>query len=312
MTEPFDRGRVEESAERLRQERLVLASPALDPPRRSWAPVEVAVAEVVATQPTDIAGVLTRQIALQKALDTLPPTPALNRVGAFNSLYYTITDRVAAALTGPDVTDPVFLERLDVEFAKRYFNALRLWGEDDDATPDAWEVLFRRGQDKRVSRLAAAMLGVNAHINFDLALALIATWEQLGPPGDQIHPDYLLINKIFYEEIPSLRRRYSSPWQMDIDEVCGNLDDWSQRMLVLGTRAWAWDLAIRMWPLRANPKDYEKAQLVVDRATAYLGESLIVGDGVVSGFGALLSAAWHVVKRVASAVVGRGRTNTGV
>ena len=312
MTVSFDRERVRESAEVLRKHRADLPTPPPAVPGRGWAPAQEEMADILCTAPTDIAGVLARLIAVQKVMDTLPPTPALNRVAAFNSLYYTITDRVATALRGKDVTDPVFLEMLDVEFAKRYLNALRLWGDDDDTTPDAWEVLFRRGQDQRLSRLVAAILGVNAHINFDLALALIATWERLGPPdGDRIHPDYLLINRIFYEEIPGLRRRYSTPWQLDLDELCGNLDDWSQRLLVLGTRALAWEQAVRIWPLRADPADFEHAQLVMDRVTAYLGESLIVGDGAVNRLGSLLTALWRLVRSVLTGIAGVKRKEVG-
>lgn len=307
MTVTFDRGRAIDSAERLRQERVNLRSPSVKAQERGWAPADTAMAEIVATQPTDIGGVLARLISVQKVLDGLPPTPALNRVGAFNSLYYTITDRVAGALRGPDVHDATFLELLDVEFAKRYFAALRLWGDGDDMTPDAWEVLFRRGQDKRVSRLAAAMLGVNAHINLDLAMALISTWEKLGPPGDDTHPDYLLINKIFYQEIPPLRRRYSTRWQLDLDALSGDLDDWSQKLLVLSTRAMAWDQAVRIWPLRHDPEDFARAQLVMDRATALLGESLIVGDGLVTRIGAVAAGVWHSVTRAGSALFGRWR-----
>jgi hypothetical protein len=312
MTVSFDRTRVQDSADRLRQERLTLSTPALGALERGWSPAQAAMTELLATQPTDIAGVLTRLNAIQKLLDTLPPTPALNRVAAFNSLYYTITDRVASALRGPTVTEPAFLELLDVEFAKRYFHALRLWGEDDDTTPDAWEVLFRRGQDQRVSRLTAAMLGVNAHINFDLALALVATWEQVGPPDpDHVHPDYLVINKIFYQAIPALRRRFSTRWQLDLDKVCGDLDDWSQRVLVLGTRALAWDQAVRIWPLRADSTDFAHAEFVLDRATAYLGEALIIGDGVVYRIGAMLSAIWAALKRVVVGLLSRARAKAG-
>jgi hypothetical protein len=312
MTVTFDRSRALDSAELLRQERVNLPSPTVRVPGRGWAPAEAAMADVVGTEPTDIGGVLARLNAIQKVLDGLPPTPALNRVGAFNSLYYTITDRVAASLRGPEVLDPVFLERLDVEFAKRYFTALRLWGDDDDGTPDAWEVLFRRGPDRRVSRLTAAMLGVNAHINFDLALALIATWKQVGPPGDGIHADYLLINKIFYQEIPRLRRCYSTPWQLDLDAICGNLDDWSQRLLVLATRAMAWDQAVRIWPLRDDPDDFEHAQVVMDRATALLSESLIMGDGVINRIGTIATDAWHSAKYVGSAFFRRRRQKADV
>ena len=176
---------------------------------------------------------LTRLVTVQEILDGLPPNPVAHRLASFNSLYHTITDRVATSLRGPEVTDPEFLEMLDVEFAKRYFDALRRWGLEDDTTPDVWEVLFRRAWDKRVSSLAAAMLGVNAHINHDLAIALIATWLEHGAPeGDLIHPDYLLINQIFYEEIPPLRRRYANRMQM-------RLDPWSVTWTTGARRCWS-------------------------------------------------------------------------
>jgi hypothetical protein len=294
MTVTFERSRVVDSAERLREERARIPSPVVTAVRRGWAPAETTMAQIVATQPTDIAGVLSRLIAVQSVLDGLPPTPKLHRVGAFNSLYYTITDRVASALHGPGVQDPEFLELLDVEFAKRYFTALRLWGDDEDTmTPDAWEVLFRRGADTRVSRLAAAMLGVNAHINFDLAMALIATWRRLDTgPGDAIDPDYMLINRIFYEEVPGLRRCYSTPWQLDLDALCGDLDDWSEDVLVLGTRALAWKQAERVWPLRDDAEDFAHAQLVMDRATALLGESIILGDTMMNRISWMVAGLW--------------------
>jgi hypothetical protein len=302
MTVSFDRARVHESAERLRDRRLRLAPPVRNAIAlgRGWRPAQREMAQVVETPPTDIAGVLTKLVAVQEILISLPPTRDANRVAAFNALYHRITDRVANLLPTPDVTEPRFLELLDVEFAKRYFDALRLWGKSDAATPDAWEVLFRRAQDRRLSRLAAAMLGVNAHINHDLALALIATWKQLGPPADGVtHPDYLLINRIFFEEIPTLRRSYSTPWQLTIDGLVGTLDDWSQRVLVAATRAWAWEQAERLWPLRDNDDDFEQARLTMDRAAAYVGETLIVGDGLLAALGAKVGPIGAALRKAA-------------
>jgi hypothetical protein len=284
MTVTFDRGGAEQSAAVLREERLQIAPPVSG---RGWAPAHIEVADLCASACDDIDTVLRHLTTAQQIFDRLPPPPD-NRVAAFNSLYFTITDRVAQALRGADVRDKKFLELLDVEFAKRYLHALRLWGEDNPETPDAWEVLFRRAQDNRLTKLTAAMLGVNAHINHDLALALVATWQQLGPPDeDEIHSDYLLINKIFYEEIPGLRRRYSTPFQLKIDALVGNLDDWSQRVLVSVTRARAWEQAQRLWALRDDEDDLNRALLVMDRASAYVGELLLVTDSLVSKGGRL-------------------------
>jgi hypothetical protein len=277
----FDRERARGSAERLRVKRRELST--LEVPfGRGWEPAQQAVAEIVCAHPAGIGAVIAKLEALQSILDDLPPGRAGNRVAAFNDLYLTITRRVDGALRA-DATDPEFLEMLDVEFAKRYFDALDRWNRDDEDTPDVWEVLFKRARDVRMSRLAAAMLGVNAHINHDLALALIATWNDLGAPEDDlIHHDYLLVDQIFHDEIPLLRRGYATPWQMDIDRFVGPLDDWSQRVLVTITRAHAWDQALRLWALRNDDDDFEQARRTMDRAASLVGEWLIVTDRLVA------------------------------
>ncbi len=247
-----------------------------------WTPAEKEMAEACRVPPEDIAGVVARLKLLQQILDEMPPSPKAHRVAAFNSLYLTITERVAAHLDGKDVVDRQWLEVLDVEFARLYFTALSSWGVPDRDTPDAWEVLFRRAQDSGVSGLEAAVLGVNAHINHDLAFAVMATWRRLGHPGDgPQHPDYLLVNRIFYEEIPPLRRRFANAWQLEIDRCVGELDDWSQRVLVRTTRAMAWEQAERLWELQDDKEDFARACMVIDRAAAIAGETLLRGTGIV-------------------------------
>jgi hypothetical protein len=162
-------------------------------------------------------------------------------------------------------------------------------------------VLFKRAGDVQMSRLAAAMLGVNAHINHDLALALIGTWNELGAPeaGDEmIHPDYLLVNEIFYEEIPGLRQSFSTEWQLAIDGFVGPLDDWSQRLLVTVTRARAWEQGRRLWRLRNDPDDFEQARLIMDRAASLLGEVLIVTDRLTNNTGSVTRSSWQFVQQL--------------
>ena len=308
MTTTFDRDLVRGSAETLREKRLELSTLEI-PPGRGWDPLRDRMAEVLAAPTPGITQVIEKLVAIQAILDVLPPGRARNRVSAFNQLYLKITRRVDTALKGDGVNQPDFLELLDVEFAKRYFSALDLWNNDDEATPDVWEVLFKRGKDKRMSKLAAAMLGVNAHINHDLSLALIGTWAALGPPADDlIHPDYLLVNEIFYQEIPPLRRGFSTRWQLEIDEFVGPLDDWTQRMLVTTTRAHAWDQGRRLWLLRNSPEDFEDARRAMDRAASLVAEWAIFGDRLVSTAGWGITGSWHVVRKLWRG----GRPRTGV
>jgi uncharacterized protein DUF5995 len=291
----FDRDLVRGSAETLRQKRREISALEI-PPGRGWQPLRDRMTAALAEPDGDIGKVIAKLEALQPILDGLPPGPAANRVSAFNGLYLTITRRVGGALRA-GATEPEFLELLDVQFARRYFAALDLWNRDDEDTPDAWEVLFKRGGDQGLSRLAAAMLGVNAHINHDLALALVGTWAETGAPqGDPVHPDYLLVNEIFYEEIPPVRRGFSTAWQLEIDEFVGTLDDWSQRMLVTVTRAHAWEQARRLWPLRADTDDFEQARRAMDRAASLVAEWAIVGDRIVTGAGRGVTAGRRLVE----------------
>ncbi|MEU4237344.1 DUF5995 family protein [Actinoplanes sp. NPDC026619] len=296
MTTTFDRELVRGSADLFKEKRQEFSALGI-PPGRGWDPLRDRMGECLADHPQGIAGVIKKLVITQEIFDELPPSPTANRVSAFNSLYLTITRRVDLALT-TNANEPAFLELLDIEFAKRYFAALDLWNCDDEATPDVWEVLFKRSHDVRMSRLAAAMLGVNAHINHDLALALIGTWNEVGAPVDDvIHPDYLLVNEIFYEEIPPLRRGFSTRWQNELDVLVGPLDDWSQRILVRATRAHAWDQGRHLWELRNEPDDFEQARRTMDRAASLVAEWAIAGDRLLSGVGAGLAGAWDLISK---------------
>jgi hypothetical protein len=313
MPEPFVREAVTASAERVRLERqrLQRRTPSSQSISDGCEPARRELAAAAAGTPTDVAAVLRQLTAVQEALDRLPGIKGGNRVAVFNRLYFRITSRVFGLLQTPQVVDPAFLTLLDVEFAKLYFQAIRSWAEGKPGTPDAWQVLFRRAQDRRLTRLAAAALGVNAHVNHDLALALIETWKRLGPPGDAPHHDYLLINKIFFEEIPFLRRRFSTAWQLKIDWFVGELDDWSQNLLIETTRAMAWEQGRRLWDLQHDgdgQHDFAEARAAMDRAAALIGEALVVTDSILLMLWAAVKAAMTSLRHGTRRPVARRRT----
>jgi hypothetical protein len=106
------------------------------------------------------------------------------------------------------------------------------------------------------------------------------------------------VNEIFYEEIPPLRKGYSTEWQLAIDGFVGPLDDWSQRVLVTVTRARAWEQARRLWSLREDPDEFEAARLTMDRAASLLGEWLVVTDRFVTDAGEVTTTGWRLLRRI--------------
>jgi len=93
--------------------------------------------------------------------------------------------------------------------------------------------------------------------------------------GSDQHRDYLEINKIFAERIPELRRGYLDNWQLMIDMVNGDIDDWYQGELVEYTRNVAWRNAQKIWRCRHDPDARECERTRLDDNAALLGRLLL-------------------------------------
>ena len=124
----------------------------------------------------------------------------------FNWLYLQVTQKVdLQPLTAWQ--DANWLLALDVVFANFYLRALAgfLSGEADVAS--SWSALLESRFRPGVDRILFALAGMNAHINHDLALALLATATQTGVTptltGPQ-HADYESVNQLLEALMPAV------------------------------------------------------------------------------------------------------------
>jgi hypothetical protein len=232
-----------------------------------------------------VEGVFSRLVELQNALNQASPLGPKNSVSSFNQLYGVITNEVLVRL-GRSPLDggfrsPKFLERLDVEFANRYLEALDYWTNSSASTPASWELLFRHRDDAAVPPLLSAVLGVNAHVNFDLCFALIDTLKalQIGSfPNDDsdLRQDFLLVNDIFFEYIPTIRRGFltaNDDAKRRIDKIAGPLDDWIQNGSVVVARNYAWTNARELWDLRGDQRDAKRSE--IDKEATRVGKIIL-------------------------------------
>jgi uncharacterized protein DUF5995 len=241
-------------------------------------PVQQDLSQLLRGHPDDVPAVVDQLTELQGILCQVPPLLGENPLCDFNKLYLTITESVLERLYDGKFADPAFLSRLDVEFATRYFDALRAWSDGSPHCPQVWSGLFHRIGGPDCRPLPSACAGVNAHINFDLPFALVTTFDHLGSDpvddSDQ-HHDYLQINEIFAEAIPGLRRGYLEKWQLLIDTMNGDLDDWWQGEMVNYTRNVAWRNAQKLWAIRHDMIATDKERAHLDRIAADLGKLLL-------------------------------------
>jgi hypothetical protein len=173
----------------------------------------------------------------------------------FTRLYREMTAAVAERATRGAFKDPEFLEALDCNFAELYFAAVRSFVRNDGATPRAWWPLFEARASRRLSPLQFALAGVNAHINRDLPVALVSTFDALSAApvvGSDRHCDYLAINPILAEVHAHAKRFLFTGILGHVDAAFGKVDDELELFSFDRARDGAWIAGEVRYCLRSN------------------------------------------------------------
>jgi hypothetical protein len=128
---------------------------------------------------------------------------AKSRIGYFAVLYKRVTLGIREAIRDGVFDDGHRIEQLDVAFARRYFNALNAYFYPDEhqGLTLPWEVAFVGDQDDQAIIVQHMIAGLNAHISFDLGLAVV---EIAGNSLDLLANDYSRVNALLCSQIPGI------------------------------------------------------------------------------------------------------------
>ena len=190
-----------------------------------------------------------------------------SRLGYFAALYRLVTVSVKAGIQQGRFQDGARMERLDVAFANRYLTALAAYQQGQPCS-ECWRVAFDAASAWRPLILQHLLLGMNAHINFDLGIAAATVAPGADLPG--LQHDFNEINTILagltnqvQEEIEAF-----SPWLWLLDKIGGRTDEAVIHFSINLARDEAWRLAQRLAPLPQtqwstvlNPLDRDIAAL---------------------------------------------------
>ncbi|MGH3884191.1 MAG: DUF5995 family protein, partial [Pseudonocardiaceae bacterium] len=236
-------------------------------------PLELQIGVAASGKPATVPEVITKLGTIHELAKTSPQGEA-DGIACFTSLYRTITANVLRWIEEERFENSEYPATLDLEFAERYFQALRSYAFDRPATPRSWRVLFDNRSDTRISRLHFAVAGINAHINFDLALAVVSTCARLGVDfgeGDQ-RKDYLGVNQIFAANTFQLRDEFEAEEDPElVDAVEKLFDDFA----IVATREVAWNDAARLWPHRLDATRMAEETWLLDLRAAVLGKGML-------------------------------------
>jgi len=205
----------------------------------------------------------------------LAPLGEADGVACFTRLYLAVTQGVAARLAGVEFADPAFLAQLDVRFADLFFAAI------ERPTP-AWAPLFESRTRKGIAPLQFALAGMNAHINRDLPVALVATCEAAGialEEGSPQHADFIRVNGILAAVEAEVKKQYVPRrlrWLDFLLHRWRRLDDVVAMWDVARARDAAWTNAEALWALRHDRALAARFLDTLDRTVGLAGRGLLV------------------------------------
>ena len=152
----------------------------------------------------------------------------------FLSCYAMMTGNMLAAVESGEFEDCEWVDALLHRFADYYFNALESYERGDGTAPAVWLLAFDATQASGTHPLQSLILGVNAHINFDLVFALsdLLMLEWLGLSDEQKrsrYRDHCHVNEIIFDTIDRVQDQVierHNPEMDVVDKLMGPLDEW--------------------------------------------------------------------------------------
>jgi hypothetical protein len=108
--------------------------------------------------------------SMQERSDRLPGR--LNHLRVFLSTYRRTTQAVGEAIRQATFEDPAWVEGWDVAFAELYLTALDATLAGDSNVSRPWRLAFAAPPE--LPPLRHVLLGINAHVNYDLPQAMLA------------------------------------------------------------------------------------------------------------------------------------------
>ncbi len=214
-------------------------------------------------------------VATMQALDAA--LPASDGLKWFNLLYLDVTQLVDTAPPAGGWRNAAWLTRLDIVFAGLYFTAIKNWLLNAGGVPSSWQALLEARFTAGIDRIQFALAGMNAHINHDLAPALLQTDAELNLVPTLTRPehaDFEEVNGLLENALPQalafLATGILGQAAQDTGKVGRYLAMWS----VSEARDFAWSFADTLRPL-AGP--VRQAVLgAQDQITGVLGRSLLL------------------------------------
>ncbi len=207
----------------------------------------------------------------------------------FNSLYRRVTMAIERDWKEGKWAHQDWLVYLDVQFAELYFQAIECWLTRSKNMPRAWKPLLELRYHPKIAPVQFALAGVNAHINRDLALAVVKACEkthtvpQRGTPEEA---DYVRVNEILEEVEVQAMQEMARGMLKAVSHRVNPLDSKLAITLIGWARDVAWTNAETYWQwTHVTPNPVQAAKVInnMDRLAERMGQGILLPPATVRG-----------------------------
>jgi hypothetical protein len=188
-----------------------------------------------------------------------------------------MTDRIRARIEAGGFADPDWMRAYTVTFANYYRRAFLAFERGDlGAVPDPWRIAFGTAIRGDALVMQDAFLGINAHINYDLALTLRDVG--IDPERERKLADHRAVNEVLARLVDAQQRALAEIYAAgvaDVDAALGRLDEELSLSGLREGREQAWRVAVVRTDVGLPPVA-SLARWVL-RATATGGAAFVLG-----------------------------------
>ncbi len=200
----------------------------------------------------------------------------------FLSCYKMMSANMVLAIKRKEFNDLVWVNKLLTRFANYYFESLTCY-DCGEQTPKVWDHVHKTTCSNNLSDIQVLILGVNAHINYDLVLALYdlltPEWQQLSKAQrEQRYKDHCHVNQVIANTIDQVQDEVLEPlnpalkW---IDNLFFRIDEYLISKLIASWREAVWENTLLMLAMQSQ-EEREQFRIRLEKSVLARGETICV------------------------------------
>lgn len=197
--------------------------------------------------------------------------------GVFATAYLHITRNISGAIENNEFINTKWSEEYLIRFANLYREAIINYETGQNLKiAKSWQISFDLAKENSGLIIQHLMLGINAHINHDLAIALYDV--SIDPERQNKHKDHYHVNSILERATGTMKKEVMdkyAPILSRLDRATGNISDNIANFSIPKARDHAWSFAIAL-TLAKTDQEQNVIRKALDEQAAVLARLILV------------------------------------